>query len=64
MTLFPDDDSLLFPDAMQHVMRIYERDAEGLVGGVCGIEVARPPRTSPGPPRRATPARPRRGCSG
>ena len=27
VTLFPDDDSMLFPDAMERVMRIYERDA-------------------------------------
>jgi glycosyltransferase involved in cell wall biosynthesis len=44
VTLFPDDDSLLFPDAMQRIMQIYERDSEGLVGGVCGTEVARPPQ--------------------
>jgi glycosyltransferase involved in cell wall biosynthesis len=43
VTLFPDDDSLLFPDTMARIMAIYERDAEGLVGGVCGTEVARPP---------------------
>ena len=43
VTLFPDDDSLLFPDTMQHVMGIYERDTEGLIGGVCAIEMARPP---------------------
>ena len=43
VTLFPDDDSMLFPDAMERVMRIYERDAAGLVGGVCASEIARPP---------------------
>lgn len=43
VTLFPDDDSLLFPHTMQRIMAIYERDGEGLVGGVGGIEVARPP---------------------
>lgn len=43
VTLFPDDDSMLFPEAMERIMRIYERDARGLIGGVCGGEVNRPP---------------------
>ena len=39
VTLFPDDDSMFFPDAMERVMRIYERDAAGLIGGVCASEM-------------------------
>ncbi len=43
VTLFPDDDSMLFPEAMEQVMRIYERDTAGQIGGVCASEVDRPP---------------------
>ncbi len=43
VTLFPDDDSLFFADAMEQVMRIYERDTAGLIGGVCASEINRPP---------------------
>lgn len=43
VTLFPDDNSMFFPDAMERVMRIYERDSLGQVGGVCASEIARPP---------------------
>ncbi|HQU68558.1 MAG TPA: glycosyltransferase [Albidovulum sp.] len=32
--MFPDDDSLLYPDAMEHMMRIYDLDVAGQVGGV------------------------------
>lgn len=42
VVLFPDDDSLLHPEAMAHVMRIYERDGEGLIGGVCTVEALQP----------------------
>jgi glycosyltransferase involved in cell wall biosynthesis len=38
VVLFPDDDSLLYPNAMVHIMRVYERDREGLIGGVCAAE--------------------------
>lgn len=42
VVLFPDDDSLLYPDAMDHIMRVYERDAERLIGGVCAAEAHTP----------------------
>jgi len=42
IVLFPDDDSILYPDAMAHIMRIYERDTEGLIGGVCAAEAHTP----------------------
>lgn len=43
IVLFPDDDSLILPGAMAAVMRIYERDVEGIVGGVCPAETDTPP---------------------
>jgi glycosyltransferase involved in cell wall biosynthesis len=43
VTLFPDDDSLLYPDAMEHVMRIYDLDTAGLVGGVRTAEARSAP---------------------
>lgn len=42
VVLFPDDDSILYPDAMSHIMRVYERDTEGLIGGVCSAEAPYP----------------------
>lgn len=42
VVLFPDDDSILYPDAMAHIMRVYERDTEGLIGGVCAAEAHTP----------------------
>lgn len=43
VTLFPDDDSLLFPDAMEHAMRIYDLDTAGRVGGVRTAEARSAP---------------------
>ena len=43
VVLFPDDDSLYYPDALEKMMRVYERDEAGLIGGVCGRETNRPP---------------------
>jgi glycosyltransferase involved in cell wall biosynthesis len=34
VVIFPDDDSLWFPDTAQKIMRIYERDAEERIGCV------------------------------
>lgn len=42
VVLFPDDDSILFPDAMDHIMRVYERDEDGVIGGVCAAEAMQP----------------------
>ncbi|MEM1232553.1 MAG: glycosyltransferase [Pseudomonadota bacterium] len=43
VVLLPDDDSLFLPKAAAEILAVYERDREGLVGGVCGREV----RTAP-----------------
>ncbi len=43
VVLFPDDDSLLEPGTMAEVMAIYERDREGVVGGVCTAEALEAP---------------------
>jgi glycosyltransferase involved in cell wall biosynthesis len=45
VVIFPDDDSLLYPDAAEHVMRIYERDEADrrIVGGVGLTPVSAPP---------------------
>ena len=43
VTFMPDDDSLVYPGAMERIMRVYERDAEGRIGGVAGREEGRPP---------------------
>jgi GT2 family glycosyltransferase len=44
VVLFPDDDSLLLPGAREHILRIYELDTEGIVGGVCSAEAQTAPR--------------------
>jgi GT2 family glycosyltransferase len=41
VVFFPDDDSLCDPDFAEHVMRIYERDADRVIGGVTGTHRAR-----------------------
>jgi GT2 family glycosyltransferase len=41
VVFFPDDDSLCDPDYAEHVMRIYERDADRVIGGVTGTHRAR-----------------------
>lgn len=43
VVFFPDDDSLLLPDAMSEIMSAYERDTEHVVGGVCAADADRPP---------------------
>jgi len=44
VVLFPDDDSLIYPDALEAMMRIYDLDTQGRVGGVCSAEARRPPQ--------------------
>lgn len=34
VVLFPDDDSLWFPGTTEAIMRVYERDTEGVIGAV------------------------------
>lgn len=43
IVMFPDDDSLLLPGALQAIMQIYEADVEETIGGVCGREVQEAP---------------------
>lgn len=40
---FPDDDSILYPDTLAHMMRIYELDTEGHIGGVTTSTATMPP---------------------
>lgn len=43
VVFFPDDDSLYHPGTVETMMRIYERDTDQLIGGVCSAEAKRPP---------------------
>lgn len=43
VVLFPDDDSLLLDGAMDEIMKVYEADTEGVVGGVCSAEAQQMP---------------------
>ena len=43
IVLFPDDDALWFPGVTESIMRIYERDSDGSIGGVCATESLVPP---------------------
>lgn len=38
VVIFPDDDSLWWPGVAKSIMRIYERDTAGDIGGVCARE--------------------------
>jgi GT2 family glycosyltransferase len=43
VVFFPDDDVLWFPGAAEAIMRIYSRDAEGMVGCVAASDSVTPP---------------------
>jgi glycosyltransferase involved in cell wall biosynthesis len=43
VVLFPDDDALWFPGVGRAIMRVYERDTDGSVGGVGAFESPVPP---------------------
>lgn len=43
VVMFPDDDSLWWPGVAEGVMRVYELDTNGDVGGVCARETKEPP---------------------
>jgi glycosyltransferase involved in cell wall biosynthesis len=43
VVMFPDDDSLWWPDVAEEIMSIYEQDTDGDIGGVCGRETIQPP---------------------
>jgi glycosyltransferase involved in cell wall biosynthesis len=43
VAFFLDDDSLLYHDAAEKIMRVYERDQSGEIGAVCAAEARTPP---------------------
>ena len=43
VVFFPDDDSLVHPEALARMMHIYDCDVQGRIGGVCAVEMAVPP---------------------
>lgn len=43
IVIFPDDDSLWFPDMAASLMRVYEKDVEEKIGGICAVESTHPP---------------------
>ena len=47
VVFFPDDDSLLFPETIAEVMRIYELDPDEVVAGVAAGATARSPLAQP-----------------
>jgi len=47
VVFFPDDDALWRPDTAEETMRVYERDAEGVIGGIAQAETREPPIALP-----------------
>lgn len=43
IVFFLDDDSLLYPDAAEEILAVYERDTNGRIAGVCAAEATAPP---------------------
>jgi glycosyltransferase involved in cell wall biosynthesis len=43
VVMFPDDDSFWWPGVGEAIMHIYERDTDGVIGGVCAREITVPP---------------------
>jgi len=43
VVFFPDDDSLVLPGALEAIMRVYDRDTDEVVGGVCSAEAMTAP---------------------
>lgn len=43
VVMFPDDDSLWWPGVAEAILRVYELDENGDVGGVCARETKEPP---------------------
>lgn len=50
-----DDDSLMYPDCAEKILRVYEADTEGKVVGVMAAEANTPPEAAPGAEQSATP---------
>jgi glycosyltransferase involved in cell wall biosynthesis len=46
VVIFPDDDSLWFPDMAASLMKIYDKDRDNKIGGVCAAESMYPPSGS------------------
>ena len=44
VVFFPDDDSLVHPDALARIMHIYDTDQHCVIGGVCAVEATHPPQ--------------------
>jgi len=43
VVIFPDDDSLFYPDTAEQIMQVYEADTEGMIAGVAGAGVTAAP---------------------
>lgn len=43
VVLFPDDDSLFFPAALEEILTVYERDRDAIIAGVAARESRVPP---------------------
>jgi Glycosyltransferase like family 2 len=43
VVFFPDDDSLVYPEALARMMHIYDCDTLGRIGGVCAVEALTAP---------------------
>lgn len=48
VVIFPDDDSLLYPDAAEEMMLVYEADVAAGIAGVCAKPVDQPPPETDG----------------
>jgi glycosyltransferase involved in cell wall biosynthesis len=46
VVIFPDDDSLLYPDAAERMMEVYEADTAGHIAAVCAASAATAPDAS------------------
>jgi len=47
VTIFPDDDSIFYPGAIDEILRIYEKDSDLVIAGVCPAEALQPPPSFP-----------------
>ena len=52
VVMFPDDDSLWLPGVAEAIMRVYERDEQGVIGAVCGAQSMEAPSEVLGAARR------------
>ncbi len=43
LVMFPDDDSLWYPQTAENLTKVYQQDVEGLIGGVSCVPVNRSP---------------------